>query len=167
MKKIALISDTHSYLNPKLLNVLSSVDEIWHAGDIGNIETLNTLKKIKNTIAVYGNIDNNEIKNFTQLTALFFCEEVKIIMTHIGGYPKKYSKGIKELLIKEKPNIFISGHSHILKIIYDKELDLLHLNPGAAGFSGFHSKITYLTFTIDKNNIKDMKIHELPKYTRI
>src|SRR5210317_817815 len=130
MKKILLLSDTHSYIDDQILKHANWADEVWHAGDIGNIEVTDKLKTIKPVRAVYGNIDNSEIR--------FEVEGVSIWMTHIGGYPKRYDSRIKNKLHANPPNLFISGHSHILKVMHDKELDLLHMNPGAAGKHGFH-----------------------------
>lgn len=163
MKKIGLLSDTHSYIDDKLLNFFKDVDEIWHSGDIGNPEVLEKLKRMKPVRAVYGNIDGLELRNELAESLLFDCEHIKVFITHIGGYPKKYAKGIKAILGELKPQLFIAGHSHILKVMYDKELELLYMNPGAAGRSGFHKVRTALRFTIDEHNIKDLEILELSK----
>ncbi len=163
MKKIALLSDTHSYIDNPLLNFFKDADEIWHAGDIGNLEVLEQLKGIKPIRAVYGNIDGPELRNELAESLLFDCENVKVFITHIGGYPKKYAKGIKAVLRELKPQLFISGHSHILKVMYDKELELLYMNPGAAGKSGFHKVRTALRFTVDKDKIRDLEILELKR----
>ncbi len=163
MKKIALLSDTHSYIDDKIIDFIKSVDEIWHAGDIGNMEVLEQLKRIKPTRAVYGNIDGFELRNELAESLLFDCENVKVFITHIGGYPKKYAKGIKAILRELKPQLFIAGHSHILKVMYDKELELLYMNPGAAGKSGFHKVRTALRFTVENDKIKDLEILELKR----
>jgi putative phosphoesterase len=163
MKKIALLSDTHSYIDDKILDFFKEADEIWHAGDIGNMEVLNKLKSIKPVRAVYGNIDGIEFRNAIPESLNFYCEKVKVFITHIGGYPKKYAKGIKTVLLEIKPQLFIAGHSHILKVMYDKELELLYINPGAAGKSGFHKIRTAVRFVIDQDKIKDLEILELKK----
>lgn len=161
MTKIALLSDTHSFVDSELLQHLSDTDEVWHAGDFGSIEVIETLKKYKLSKGVYGNIDGTDIQSLYPLLNIFTCEEVKVVMQHIGGYPKKYTKGIKEIILKEEAKIFISGHSHILKIMYDQDLDCLHMNPGAAGKQGWHKVRTLIKFTIDGADIKDCKIVEL------
>lgn len=161
MKRIGLLSDTHSYFDTRFLELFKDVDEIWHAGDIGDIKVLDELRRFKPVIAVYGNIDGSLIRQEITEILEFECERVKVFMIHIGGYPGKYDKRVKKQLIKKQPGLFISGHSHILKVIYDKELELLHLNPGAAGLSGFHAVRTALRFTIDGPNVKDMEVIEL------
>ena len=161
MKRIGLLSDTHSFLDPLVFKHFEECDEIWHAGDIGAIEVYDQLKAFKTTRAVYGNIDGAEIRRECPLHQRFMCEEVDVWITHIGGYPKRYSPPIKEAIKKNPPKLFISGHSHILKVMYDKELSLLHMNPGAAGKHGFHQVKTLLRFTIDGKDIKDLEVIEL------
>ncbi|MCF6240799.1 MAG: metallophosphatase family protein [Bacteroidales bacterium] len=163
MKKIALLSDTHSYIDDKIIDFIKEADEIWHAGDIGNPDILNRLKSIKPVRAVYGNIDGAELRAVLSESLYFNCERVKVFITHIGGYPKKYAKGIKQKLKEIKPQLFIAGHSHILKVIYDKELELLYINPGAAGKSGFHKVRTALRFNIDADKIKNLEILEMKR----
>lgn len=163
MKRIGLISDTHSYLDPAVFKYFRECDEIWHAGDIGQIEVLDKLNKFKPTRAVYGNIDAAIIRKVCPLHQRFMCEEVDVWITHIGGYPKRYSPPIKEAIKKNPPKLFISGHSHILKVMYDNDLGLLHMNPGAAGKDGFHQVKTLLRFTIDGKDIKDLEVIELGK----
>tara|TARA_B100001115_G_C15787130_1_gene387750 strand:- start:463 stop:957 length:495 start_codon:yes stop_codon:yes gene_type:complete len=163
MKKIGLLSDTHSYLHPKIFEHFKECDEIWHAGDVGNASVVDELAKFKPTRAVYGNIDGQEIRKMCPKNQRFICEEVDVWMTHIGGYPNRYSMDVKELIKKNPPKLFISGHSHILKVMYDKKLDLLHMNPGAAGKYGIHKVITMLRFSIDGKEIKDLEVIELPK----
>ena len=163
MKKIILLSDTHSALDERFLPHLEDANEIWHAGDIGDIEVLEKLEKIKKVRAVYGNIDNHIIRSATKEFINFKCEEVNVLITHIGGYPGKYAKGIKEKIQKLRPKLFICGHSHILKVIFDKRLNLLHMNPGAAGNYGIHKVKTILKFKIDKENITDLKVIELKR----
>jgi len=163
MKKIGLLSDTHTYLHPKIFEVFKDCDEIWHAGDIGNLETINNLSKFKPVKAVYGNIDGYEIRAHHPEVHSFLCDELKVLMIHIGGYPGRYEKRAETLIIKEKPGLFISGHSHILKVINDPKNNLLHINPGAAGKYGFHNKITMIRFKVEGNNIQDLEVIELNK----
>lgn len=161
MKHILLISDTHSYLDDKLIKYINEADEIWHAGDIGSKEITESIKKLKALKAVYGNIDDQEIRNEFPKNLIFMCEEVKIFMTHICGQPTNYNLEVKNLLKKEKPQVFICGHSHILKVMYQQQYEVLHLNPGACGVHGFHHVKTALRFIIDKDQIKDLAIIEL------
>ena len=163
MKKIILLSDTHSALDERFLPHLEDANEIWHAGDIGDIGVLENLEKTTKVRAVYGNIDNHIIRSATKEFINFKCEEVNVLITHIGGYPGKYSKGIKEKIQKLRPKLFICGHSHILKVIFDKRFNLLHMNPGAAGNYGIHKVKTILKFKIDKENITDLKVIELKR----
>ena len=160
MKKIGLLSDTHGWLNPAVFEFFKDCDEIWHVGDIGGADVADTLSSFKPLRAVYGNIDDQKIRLMFPKINIFTVENVKVMMTHIGGYPNHYEPGIKELIIKEKPNIFISGHSHILKVMNDHSLNLLHINPGAAGNSGFHRIITMVRFQIDGNRIEKMEVYE-------
>ena len=163
MKKILLLSDTHSFIDDQILKFVKQADEVWHAGDIGNLEVTDTIKKLKPLRAVYGNIDDNIARSEFPLDAKFEVENVKIWMTHIGGYPNNYYRRIREDIKLNPPKIFISGHSHILKVQYDKKLNLLHLNPGAAGNHGFHKVRTMLRFNLENSEIKDMEIIELSK----
>lgn len=167
MTKIGLLSDTHGYLHPAIFNFFAGCDEIWHAGDIGNFETASRLAAFKPLRAVYGNIDGAEVRSVYPRYQLFRCEDMKVVMTHIGGYPGRYDKDAKETIKREKPGIFISGHSHILKVIYDKQHQLLHLNPGAAGKYGIHTVITFLRFEIDRNDIRNMEIFEARRSSQI
>jgi putative phosphoesterase len=163
VKKILLLSDTHSYIDAQILKYVKLADEVWHAGDIGDLKVTDTIKNLKPLRAVYGNIDDNLARLEFPLDNKFTVEEVSVWMTHIGGYPNKYNQRIREEIKLNAPKIFISGHSHILKVQYDKKLNLLHLNPGAAGNHGFHNVRTMLRFTIDKEQIKDLEIIELAK----
>ena len=163
MKKIGLISDTHSYLHPKIFEYFIECDEIWHAGDVGNASIIDELAKFKTIRAVYGNIDGQETRKVCPKNQRFICEEVDVWITHIGGYPDRYSSDVREDIKKNPPNLFISGHSHILKVMYDKKLNLLHMNPGAAGKYGIHKLITMLRFSIDGKEIKNLEVIELPK----
>lgn len=159
MTKIGLLSDTHGYLHPKIFSFFKDCDEIWHAGDIGNIETYDRLKTFKPIKAVFGNIDGGHLRLLPE-TEVFMCENTKVMMTHIGGYPGRYAKGISQKIKELRPKLFISGHSHILKVINDPRYNLLHINPGAAGISGFHNKITLVKFTVNKDIISDLSIFE-------
>ena len=160
MKRIGLLSDTHGWLNPKVFEFFKDCDEIWHAGDIGSADVADALSAFKPLRAVYGNIDDYKVRSMFNRINIFTVENLKVMMTHIGGYPNHYEPGIKELIIKEKPNIFISGHSHILKVMNDKDLHLLHINPGAAGNTGFHKVITMVRFQIDGSEAKNMEVFE-------
>jgi len=161
MTRIGLISDTHNYIDPKVYKYFEECDEIWHAGDIGTAKVTDELAKFKPVKAVYGNIDGQDIRIQYPKTLRFLCEGVDVFITHIGGYPNRYAPPVKKYINKFPPKLFICGHSHILKVIYDKKLGLLHLNPGAAGNSGFHKVKTLLRFTIDGKEIKDLEIIEL------
>lgn len=163
MRKIGLLSDTHSYYHPRINDFFMEVDEIWHAGDIGNIEIYEQLRAFKPLKAVYGNIDGSELRMVLNETEIFMCEDIKVLLTHIGGFPKKYAKGMKQCLIDEKIQLFICGHSHILKIINDTDLKLLHMNPGSAGLQGIHQRITMLRFTISGNRIDDLEVFDSPR----
>lgn len=163
MLRIALLSDTHNYLDPKIYKYFDSCDQIWHAGDIGTISITDELSKIKPVIAVYGNIDGTDVRKVHPLNQLFMCEKVKVFMTHIGGYPNRYSAEALKEIKEHKPQLFICGHSHILKVMYDDKYKLLHINPGAAGNHGFHTIKTMVRFTIDNDKIKDLEVIELGK----
>jgi len=163
MLRIALLSDTHNYLEPGLHKYLESCDQIWHAGDIGTISICEELRKIKPLIAVYGNIDGQDVRKEYPGEVEFMCEGVKIFMTHIGGYPGHYPSTLRKQLEEKKPGLFICGHSHILRVIYDKEHQLLHINPGAAGIHGFHQVKTLVRFSILDSEIKDLEVIELGK----
>ncbi len=161
MTKIGLISDTHSILSPSIISFIKNSDEIWHAGDWGDIEIYNKLLSITPIIrGVYGNIDGPNFSLEVPENQIFYCEGVKVLMTHIGGYPNKYQQRIKKIIIEENPKLYIAGHSHILKVIYDKKYELLHINPGAAGNSGFHKVITAVRFQINGDNIENLEIFE-------
>lgn len=163
MKYIGLLSDTHSYYHPKIELFFKDVDEIWHAGDIGDVTILDGLNQFKTTRAVFGNIDGIELRSKLNETEIFSCEDVKVLMTHIGGYPHRYHSGIKKVLQAEEIQLFISGHSHILKVINDTSLKLLHMNPGAAGIQGIHQRITMLRFKINGKNIEDLEVFDAPR----
>ncbi len=161
MKKILLLSDTHSHIDESILKYVRLADEVWHAGDIGDLKVTDTIKKLKPLRAVFGNIDNHEARLEFPLINRFFCEDVEVLITHIGGYPGKYSPAIREEITKNPPKLFICGHSHILKVMYDNKLNCLHMNPGAAGISGFHQKRTMLRFEIDGDKIQSLEIIEI------
>jgi len=163
MKKILLLSDTHSYIDNQILKFVKQADEVWHAGDIGSIEVIDTLQKLKPVRAVYGNIDDKLIRSEYPLDAKFTIENVTVWMTHIGGYPTNYDVRIRPLIKSEPPQLFISGHSHILKVIFDKKLNVLHMNPGAAGKYGFHKIRTMLRFEINQDKISNLEVIELEK----
>lgn len=163
MRKIGLLSDTHSYYHHRINDFFMEVDEIWHAGDIGNIKIYEQLRAFKPLKAVYGNIDGSELRMVLNETEIFMCEEVKVLLTHIGGYPKKYAKGMKQCIIDNNIQLFICGHSHILKVINDTDLKLLHMNPGSAGLHGIHQRITMLRFTISGSRIDDLEVFDSPR----
>lgn len=162
MKRIALLSDTHSYLGRDVLEALKESDEIWHAGDFGDTKVVEQLKATGlNLRGVWGNIDGQEIRQLFPETALFEVAGLKVMMRHIGGYPGRYAPGVKAILQKEKPGLFISGHSHILKVIFDDALQCLHMNPGAAGLQGWHQVRTLLRFTIEQGVMRNCEVVEL------
>ncbi|MCF6212766.1 MAG: metallophosphatase family protein [Flavobacteriaceae bacterium] len=163
MVKILLLSDTHSYLDDNMLNYVDQADEVWHAGDIGDVNIVKTIKKRKPFRAVYGNIDGHSVRGRYPKTHRFVVEDLKVLMTHIGGYPGKYIPRIKKKLMAYAPDLFITGHSHILKVMYDKQLQFLHINPGAAGKEGFHHVRTMVRFEIHQKEIKNLEVIELGK----
>lgn len=162
-QKILLMSDTHGYLDDKILGYCKNVDEVWHAGDIGNLEITQEIQKTAPLRAVYGNIDNQAIRSEFPLDNKFNLEGVSVWITHIGGYPNRYNPRIKESISLRPPKLFISGHSHILKVQFDKKLNLLHMNPGAAGNHGFHKVKTMLRFEVDKGNISNLEVIEMKR----
>jgi putative phosphoesterase len=161
MKRIGLISDTHSYLDENVFIHFAECDEIWHAGDFGGLELAEKLAAFKPMKGVYGNIDDAATRNQYPEQLLFDCEEVKVMMRHIGGSPPRYNPETKKELILHQPLLFIAGHSHILKIMYDDKLNCLYMNPGAAGNQGWHKMRTLVRFTIDGKNIRDAEVIEL------
>lgn len=161
MKQIGLLSDTHSYWDERFNQYFADCDEIWHAGDIGSLEVIERLNKICPVRAVYGNIDGQNIRTVFPEVNRFTIENTTVLIKHIGGYPGKYDKSVKHLLLEEPPQLFISGHSHILKVLFDKKLNLLHINPGAAGKYGFHTIRTIVRFKIDNGNFTDLEVIEL------
>jgi len=163
MIKILLLSDTHSYIDDGILKYVKKVDEVWHAGDIGDIAVTDAIKSLKPLRAVYGNIDNTIIRREFPEHNRFMCEDVDVWMTHIGGYPKAYDVRVRDAIKIKPPKLFISGHSHILKVMPDKQLGLLHMNPGAAGKHGFQKVRTMLRFTIDGTKIDNLEVIEFNK----
>lgn len=160
MAKIGVLSDTHAYLHPKVFEFFAPCDEIWHCGDIGNLEVLTQLELFKPLRAVYGNIDGKEIRNECDEHEIFSIEQTKICMTHIGGYPPRYNPTALQLIKKHKPAVFLCGHSHILRVKYDDSNKLLYINPGAAGLEGFHRMITFLRFDLKNNTPSAMEVFE-------
>ncbi len=163
MTRILLLSDTHSYLDKAILKYVAWADEVWHAGDIGDLKVTDTLKKLKPLRGVYGNIDDDKARLEFPEHNRFLCEDVAVWITHIGGYPPKYNNRVREEIKANPPKLFISGHSHILKVLWDKPLGVLHMNPGACGKHGFHQVRTLLRFVIDGAEIKDLEVIELGK----
>jgi putative phosphoesterase len=161
MTKILLLSDSHSYIDDRILEYAQQADEIWHGGDFGSMEVIEQLEKIKPLKGVYGNIDNAKIRSEFPEVNRFSCENVEVLMIHIGGYPGKYTPLTKQEISEKAPKLFISGHSHILKAMYDQKNDLLHLNPGACGKQGWHKMRTMMRFTIHDTEIKDLEVIEL------
>ncbi|APQ18125.1 metallophosphoesterase family protein [Maribacter hydrothermalis] len=163
MTKILLLSDTHSHIDEAILKHVHWADEVWHAGDIGSLAVTDTISKIKPLRGVYGNIDDHIIQKEYPEHNRFFCEGVDVLITHIGGYPPKYNSRTRDIIKENPPKLFICGHSHILKVMMDKKLGVLHMNPGACGKHGFHQVRTMLRFIIEGNNIKDLEVIELGK----
>ncbi|MGB4958688.1 MAG: metallophosphoesterase family protein [Saprospiraceae bacterium] len=161
MKSIALISDNHSYYGDEVTEHLKGVDEIWHAGDIGDINSISLYREMAIFRGVYGNIDDRAVKDHFQLDEIFIIEGLKVFMTHIGGYPGHYSARVAKIIAKEKPNLYICGHSHICKVLPDKKNELLHMNPGAYGHHGFHKVRTILKFDIHEAKIQHLRVVEL------
>lgn len=161
--KILLLSDSHSYIDERILEYAKNADEIWHCGDFGNLEVIEQLEKIKPLRGVYGNIDGTEIRKIFPEVTRFKCEEVEVLMIHIGGYPGKYTPLTKKELAEKSPKLFISGHSHILKAMYDDKNKLLHLNPGAVGKVGWHQMRTMMRFEINGDQIENLEVIELGK----
>ncbi len=161
MTRIGLLSDTHNYLDEAIFKHFQNCDEIWHGGDFGNISIAEQLRAFKPLKGVYGNIDGYDIRSEFPEQLLFYCEDVKVMIKHIGGYPGKYAPGVKDTIVKEKPALFIAGHSHILKVMFDDKMQCLHMNPGAAGVHGWHQVRTQLRFIIDNKEIKNCEVIEL------
>ncbi len=170
MTRIGLISDTHGWLDEKAFDYFKDCDTVWHAGDWGTLDVVDKLQTFlpdskgqDRLKGVYGNIDDQKIRSLFPEQLVFMCEGVKVLIRHIGGYPPKYNPETRKELLLHKPQLFISGHSHILKVMYDDKLQCLHMNPGAAGKQGWHKMRTIIRFTIDGKNIKDCEVIELGK----
>lgn len=163
MKKIGLLSDTHNYLHPGIADFFKDRDEIWHCGDMGTLKIAEELGKIAPLRGVYGNIDGQDVRSHFSEYHIFEVEQFRVLMTHIGGYPGKYQPGALQRILKYKPGMFVCGHSHILKVIYDDKYRLLNINPGAAGKYGMHKVITFVRFTIDGDQLRDFEIGEYPR----
>ena len=163
MSTVGILSDTHGFVEPRLFDFFASCDLLLHAGDIGNMDTANAFSAFKPLIAVYGNIDGMDVRAVYPEIQRFDCEQVDILMTHIGGYPGRYDRKIYPMLKNHPPKLFIAGHSHILKVMYDPSLQFLHINPGAAGNSGIHHVKTAVRLVVDGDNMKNLEILELPK----
>ncbi len=161
MIKIGILSDTHAFWDDKYLKYFEACDEIWHVGDIGSMEIIERLAQYKPIRAVYGNIDGQDIRKIYPLINRFTVDNTEVLMKHIGGYPGNYDPSIRGSLMVRPPQLFISGHSHILKVKYDKTLNMLHINPGAAGKQGFHKTRTMIRLTIDNGSFKDLEVIEL------
>ena len=163
MKKILLLSDTHGYMGEDILKHIRSCDEVWHAGDIGDLLVTDAIKKLKPLRAVYGNIDGAKVRSEFPLHQKFKIEGLEVWITHIGGYPNRYSKNVREPIKDECPDLFISGHSHILKVMQDRKLNLLHMNPGAIGKHGFHKVRTMIRFCVANGKIKQLEVIEFKR----
>lgn len=163
MRRIGLLSDTHGHVEPRVLEFFKNCDEIWHAGDIGNLETADAFASFKPFKAVYGNIDNHEIRRDYPKHQRFFCEKVDVWITHIGGYPGRYDRNVMPEIFNHPPKLFICGHSHIAKVINDPKLRLLHINPGAAGIRGLHQVLTAVRFEIDGDKIREFELLEIKR----
>lgn len=162
MKKIGIISDTHHYIDERIYKYFADCDEIWHAGDWGSIKTVNLLEAFKPVRGVFGNADDYNVRAVCPENNRFMCEDVDVWITHIGGYPDHYNAKVKPEIFNNPPKLFVCGHSHILKVIYDKKLDLLHINPGSAGKRGLHKIPTIIRLEIDGSKIQNLEVIELP-----
>lgn len=163
MKKILLLSDTHSYIDDTILKHVKKADEVWHAGDIGDLKVTDAIKALKPLRAVWGNIDNDKARAEFPENNRFTIEGVDVWITHIGGYPNRYNIRVRDEIAKNPPKLFICGHSHILKVMPDKKLGILHMNPGAIGIHGFHNVRTMLRFTINNGKIDNLEVIEYPR----
>ncbi len=163
LPKILLLSDTHSFINKDILKYVKTVDEVWHAGDIGDLAVTEAIQEFKPLVAVYGNIDGAEIRKEFPENQIFTRENTQILMTHIGGYPGRYPQMVRELIKSHSPHLFICGHSHILKVMYDEKYQMLSMNPGAIGKHGFHQKRTMLRFLIDQEGLKNLEVIEFER----
>jgi putative phosphoesterase len=167
MTKVGLLSDTHGFVDPAVYKHFKDCDEIWHAGDIGHVQVIDDLSKFKTLRAVYGNIDGHVVRSAVPEDLVFEIDGIKIFMTHIGGSPGRYNLRVKSLMQRYKPNIFICGHSHILKVMYDQQMNHLHINPGAAGNHGFHHVKTLIRFDLHQGKPANMEVIELGKRAQL
>lgn len=163
MKRIGLLSDTHSYWDDRYLEYFEQCDEVWHAGDIGSLELAMRLQEFRPLRAVFGNCDGGELRRMFTRELRWNCEGADVLMTHIGGYPGRYDASVRQQIYTCPPTLFISGHSHILKVQFDKRLGLLHINPGAAGLQGWHQVRTLVRFSVDEGQFKDLEVIEIPR----
>ena len=163
MKRIGLLSDTHGYWDDRYARYFAECDEIWHAGDIGTTEVAHQLQELKPLRAVYGNVDGQDLRLLFPPVYRFTCEGADVLMKHIGGYPGHYDASVRSQIMERPPKLFISGHSHILKVQFDPRLQLLHINPGAAGIFGWHQKRTLVRFTIDHGAFSQLEVIELSR----
>ena len=163
MKRILLLSDTHGYIDEDILKYVRTVDEVWHAGDIGDLSVTDAIEKLKPLKAVYGNIDGAKVRSHFPEHQRFLCEKVDVWITHIGGYPNRYDRRVRDAIQANPPKLFICGHSHILKVMNDKKLHLLHMNPGAIGKNGFHKARTMLRFEINAEKIQNLEVIEFKR----
>lgn len=163
MKRIGLLSDTHAWWDDRYLTHFEPCDEIWHAGDIGSLQLAERLRAFRPLRAVHGNVDGSDLRRLFPERLRWTCEGADVLMTHIGGYPGRYAPGIRPLLLARPPRLFITGHSHILKVMHDPLLNLLHINPGAAGLQGWHRVRTLVRFTIDEGALRDLEVIEMQR----
>lgn len=161
MTRIGLLSDTHAYWDEKYLEYFESCDEIWHAGDIGSFELIRRLEEFRPVKAVCGNCDGGDTRKTYPQILEWECENTRVMMTHIGGYPGKYAPGIRKILAEKRPQLFIAGHSHILKVMFDRQMNLLYINPGAAGIMGWHKVRTLIRVTLSQGNFSNLEVIEL------
>jgi putative phosphoesterase len=159
--RIGLLSDSHGFLDESLLALFSGCDELWHAGDFGSVEVLDRLVAFKPTRGVYGNVDGDDLRTRLPLDMMWECEGIRVYMTHIGGYPGRYNRNVKKILTRDRPDLFICGHTHILRVMRDPDLGFLHMNPGACGHSGWHTIRTVLRFTVEAGKIAGVEAIEL------
>jgi len=159
--KIGLLSDTHSFLDPKVFEYFADCDEVWHGGDVGDASLLDELEAFKPLRGVYGNIDDTAVRRRLPLNLDFEVEGLRVFITHIGGYPGRYTPRVRKLLDETKPGLYICGHSHILKVMMDKKRHCLHMNPGACGKHGFHRMRTLLRFDVENGRVENLEVIEL------
>lgn len=163
MRRIALLSDTHGHIDDTIYRHCGSCDELWHAGDIGSLEVLETLEQFRPVRAVFGNVDGEELRRVVPEDLDFECEGARIFITHIGGYPGRYAPRVRKILEARRPELYVCGHSHILKIERDPKLGLLHVNPGACGRQGLHRVKTLVRFELEAGKISGMEVVEWPR----